>query len=243
MSANELGTGMTYQGSGTIKPYVSAGSTFQVFAYGFGTGLYGGTLASTAQTTLSSGINDSVTTIPLTSTSAFPASGTILIENELITYAAKTLTDLTGATRGANGTTAVAHTTSPIVYNATNFVGWGQASNASTVDLEPGMWSLDNFGQTLIATSIDGATYQWSPIASNAAALTTRATISINNPTASVMTMVSDQDGHLFHLGTETIIVDTGSQDKMFIRFSTQENNEVYEPTSTNSAGTFRLSD
>jgi hypothetical protein len=75
--------------------------------------------------------------------------------------------------------------------------------------LEPGMWSLDNFGQTLIATAIDGATYQWSPIASNAAALTTRATISINNPTASVMTMVSDQDGHLFHLGTETIIGDT----------------------------------
>jgi hypothetical protein len=243
MSANELGTGMTNQGSGTIKPYVSAGQTFQTFAYGFGTGLYGGTLASTAQTTLSSGINDSVTTIPLTSTSAFPASGTILIENELITYAAKTPTDLTGATRGANGTTAAAHTTSPIVYNATNFVGWGQASNASTVALEPGMWSLDNFGQTLIATAIDGATYQWSPIASNAAALTTRATISINNPTASVMTMVSDQDGHLFHLGTETIIGDTGSQDKMFIRFSTQENNEVYEPTSTNSAGTFRLSD
>jgi len=62
-------------------------------------------------------------------------------------------------------------------------------------------------------------------------------------PTASVMTIVSDRDRHLFHLGTETTIGTPTSQDKMFIRFSNQEQKDVYEPTSTNTAGTFRLDD
>jgi hypothetical protein len=43
------------------------------------------------------------------------------------------------------------------------------------------------------------------------------------------------------HFGTETIIGDPTSQDPMFIRFSDQEDYEVYQPTSTNTAGTFRL--
>jgi hypothetical protein len=43
------------------------------------------------------------------------------------------------------------------------------------------------------------------------------------------------------HFGTETIIGDTTSQDPMFIRFSDQEDYEVYQPTSINTAGTFRL--
>ena len=62
-------------------------------------------------------------------------------------------------------------------------------------------------------------------------------------PTKSVMTIVSDRDRHLFHLGTETTIGTATSQDKMFIRFSDQENKSDYDPTSTNTAGTFRLDD
>jgi len=62
-------------------------------------------------------------------------------------------------------------------------------------------------------------------------------------PTKSVMTIVSDRDRHLFHLGTETTIGTATSQDKMFIRFSDQENKSDYAPTSTNTAGTFRLDD
>jgi hypothetical protein len=54
------------------------------------------------------------------------------------------------------------------------------------------------------------------------------------------MTVVSDRDRHLIHLGTETT-VGTSSQDKMFIRFSDQENFEDYTPTSVNTAGTFRI--
>jgi hypothetical protein len=62
-----------------------------------------------------------------------------------------------------------------------------------------------------------------------------------NAPTASVMTLVSDRDRHLFAFGTETTIGDTTSQDPMFIRFSNQEDINTWNPTVTNTAGTFRL--
>ena len=42
-------------------------------------------------------------------------------------------------------------------------------------------------------------------------------------------------------LGTETTIGDQATQDKMFIRFSDQEDISDYTPTSINTAGTFRL--
>jgi hypothetical protein len=65
-----------------------------------------------AATTLSADINDSVTTIPITSSTiplTFPSTGTIIIGDEEITYSGKTETSFTGATRGANGTTATTH--------------------------------------------------------------------------------------------------------------------------------------
>jgi hypothetical protein len=55
------------------------------------------------------------------------------------------------------------------------------------------------------------------------------------------MSIVSDRDRHLIQLGTETTIGTPTTQDKMFIRFSDQENITVYEPTSVNTAGTFRI--
>ena len=104
-------------------------------------------------------------------------------------------------------------------------------------------WSLDNFGQTLIATILDGKTFTWEPINVNSNAPNTRATVATGNPTKSVMTIVSDQDRHLFHLGTETEVGNANTQDKMFIRFSDQEDKSDYAPTSTNTAGTFQLDD
>ena len=53
--------------------------------------------------------------------------------------------------------------------------------------------------------------------------------------------MVSDRDRHLFMFGTETTIGTGSTQDKLFIRFSDQENISDYAPTSVNTAGSFRL--
>jgi hypothetical protein len=38
---------------------------------------------------------------------------------------------------------------------------WGTARTVSDVVLDPGNWSLDNFGQILIATITDGRTFTW----------------------------------------------------------------------------------
>ena len=116
---------------------------------------------------------------------------------------------------------------------------WGEGSTSSQVILDPGSWSLDNFGEQLIATIKDGKTFTWNPGVSNP--LEQRAVVMANAPTASRLTITSDRDRHVFHFGTETTIGDPSTQDPMFIRFSDQENYNVYEPTSVNTAGTFRL--
>ena len=91
----------------------------------------------------------------------------------------------------------------------------------------------------LIATVKNGVTLQWDP--DNGNGINTRAVVLSGAPTKSVMTLVSDKDRHLIHLGTETTIGNTGTQDKMFIRFSDQESLSDYTPTSTNTAGSMRI--
>jgi hypothetical protein len=117
---------------------------------------------------------------------------------------------------------------------------WGTGSTSSNVILDPGNWSLDNFGQQLIATIKDSKTFVWDP-GTTSPLLTTRATVMVDAPTATRLTITSDRDRHVIHFGTETIIGDPTSQDPMFIRFSDQGNYNIYEPTSVNTAGTFRL--
>jgi hypothetical protein len=116
---------------------------------------------------------------------------------------------------------------------------WGTSRTSSNTNIDAGSWSLDNYGEKLIATIKDGSTFEWNPTAGTG--VTVRATIITGNPTKTVLTRVSDRDRHLIHFGTETLIGDTSTFDPMFIRFSDQEDIQVYEPTSTNTAGTFRL--
>jgi hypothetical protein len=153
----------------------------------------------------------------------------------------------TGVTAGGTITTTPYVTVGPILSTFGYGWGagqwgistWGTARTTSNTDIDAASWSLDNFGELLIATVKNGQTFSWDPNAG--AGVNTRATIIPGNPTASVLTRVSDRDRHLIHFGTETIIGNAATQDPMFIRFSDQEDIELYEPTSTNTAGTFRL--
>ena len=60
-------------------------------------------------TNLDGSLTDSATTITVNSTTGFDSTGTIFIGNEQITYTGTSSTTFTGATRGANDTTAAAH--------------------------------------------------------------------------------------------------------------------------------------
>ena len=124
---------------------------------------------------------------------------------------------------------------------------WGEASSATDVTLEPGLWSLSNFGQVLVATIANGKTFTWNAGATDP--LTVRASTSTsgfattNNPTATRVTLVSPTTRHLIHLGTETTIGAPSTQDDMFIRFSEQEDINDYTVTAINTAGSQRLQD
>ncbi len=240
--ASAAGTTVNGSGSATVNPYISAGALGFTYGFGWGTGLWGGgqqvfgTLNGLLQDD-TAGTGGSGTSITLVSTTGFPTSGTIKVGTEFISYTGISTNDLTGITRGVAGTRSAHASGSGVEY----YTGWGQASLASTLTIDPASWSLDNFGERLIATIKNGKTFQWNPINSNPNALTTRATVVSGAPTASVMSLVSDRDRHLLMLGTETTVGSGGTQDKMFIRFSDQENTSDYTPTSVNTAGTFRL--
>jgi hypothetical protein len=247
-------------GSVDIKPYERVGPAAQTYGYGFGISQYGGTVQGAQTTTLNgalladtAGTGGTGTAVTVVSTTGFPTAGTIAIANELITYTSKSSTQFLGITRGAKGTATTgtsngqAHSTAATVTNATEFSGWGDAVDAATVTLEPGLWSLSNFGDVLVATIANGKTFTWD--SSIAARLSTRASTTTsgfqttNNPTATRVTLISPTTRHLIHFGTETTIGTPTTQDDMFIRFSEDENINAYVPEATNTAGTQRIQD
>jgi len=244
----ETGTGATTSGGITYYQYYHVGPAEQVGAFGWGIALWGGSVLGAATTTLngaigstSGGNNGSATEITLTSVTGFPTSGTnhVTIGSEEISYTGITGNKLTGIGRAARGTTATTHSNGAAVNNTTSFTGWGSpAANTDSVT-DPGLWSLDNLGTTLIALIHNGECFEWDGDASNATA--TRATIITGAPTASRDMLVSTPDRHLVFFGTEKTIGDKTTQDDMFIRFSSQENINEYTPTAENSAGTQRL--
>lgn len=77
---------------------------------------------TTSSSELATTITNSATVLTLKNSSQFPASGTILVGTELITYTGNntTLNQLDGLSRGTNGSTAVAHSSNKKVTNYTN---------------------------------------------------------------------------------------------------------------------------
>ena len=242
MPSNETGSGATTSGGIRIQHYYPVGPAVQAKGFGYGLGSWGGEAAGAVTTTLNGAINDSTTTIVLSDASQFPDSGTnfILIGTEEISYTGISSNTLTGVTRGVRNTTAASHSDGATITNTSDYVAWGEAASGDLV-IEPGMWSLDNFGDKAICLIVNGAVFEWDSSLTNAT--TTRATIISGAPTASRHMLVSTPDRHLVFFGTETTIGDTTTQDDMFVRFSDQEDINTYTPTATNTAGTQRLAD
>jgi hypothetical protein len=242
MPSNETGSGASSSGGIRVQAYYSVGPAEQAPGFGYGLGQWGGTVSGEAVTSLSGGINAITTTVVLSDASLFPSSGTnfVQIESEEISYTGITGNTLTGVTRGVRNTTAATHSNGATVTNSSDYVAWGEAASGDLV-IDPGLWSIDNFGDKVIALIHNAQVFEWNSNAANAAA--TRATIISGAPTASRTMLVSTPDRHLVFFGTETEIGDPTTQDDMFIRFSNQEDINTYTPTAVNTAGTQRLAD
>ena len=236
-------------GSTTVKFYYVVGPVKQTYGYGWGTNTWSGQNNPVTSDTLNGPLgNDSFgtggspsTIVTLNDTTGFTASGKILVDSELITYTGITGNDLTGITRGTNGTSTASHSDGATVSDATTWIGWGSASTSSNIVIEPGQWRLINYGENLIALIHNKRMFQWVPSIPN---LTVRA-VAISGtevPTESRDLVLSTPDRHLVAVGTE-LTLQGGDQDSMFVRWSDQNSTTSWTPTKNNTAGSQKLSD
>ena len=170
---------------------------------------------------------------------------------QITAKAAATSTGASSPTRTANAAYQI--NTDPAV--STAGYGWGAGawdistwgtsraglSGVEAVQLDSGKWSLDNWGEDLLAQQLNGRLYYWDTSTGTGTAAT-YATVS-NAPTKSRFAIVSGTDRHVICFGTETTIGSTGTQDNMFIRWCDQEDVNTWTPTATNTAGSQRLTD
>ena len=115
-------------------------------------------------------------------------------------------------------------------------------TGASGVLLESAKWTIDNWGEDILAQKFDGGLYYWdtsSGLSSNVASTTNVSA----GPTKSRYMLISGDDRHVICLGTETTVGTDSTQDNMFIRWSAQETTNTWTPTATNTAGSKRLTD
>jgi len=241
-------------GSATFTYQITTGKDIYTVATGWGAGAWGGTVTGTTTNTLNGAINSSVTSIVLTSATGFISAGTIVIDGESITYSGISTNTLTGCVRGANGSTAAAHSSGAVVTQATSaFTGWGQAA-ASGVGVQLRLWSESNYGQNLIFNPRGGALYYWQVNANPniidrgvvMAAGTTVGGVALDSTTPSLANMVVVSDASRFTIAFGTNdpsgVYFPTTQDPLLIRWSNQEDFGTWIPAITNQAGDYRLS-
>ena len=122
---------------------------------------------------------------------------------------------------------------------AWNVSTWNTPRATSTLQLDATYWSLDTFGEDLLAIRNDDALYRWDL----SAGTSTRAAKIAAAPETNRFLLVSSPDRHIFLFGTETTIGTDTTQDDLFLRFSSQEDFNTWAPTAENTAGSFRIQD
>mgnify|MGYP003120161396 CR=1 FL=1 len=128
--------------------------------------------------------------------------------------------------------------------------GWGEGSFGSTTSLSSTnqlrLWTHDNFGEDLIINQRAAGIYKWVENNTTNTRAINLSTISGANqvPTVGLQVITSEKDRHLIVLGADPVSGDvrTGVIDPMLIAFSDQENSLEFEPQTTNTAGSLRLS-
>jgi hypothetical protein len=111
-------------GAAVFAFQISTGGDVFTIGLGWGAGGWGGSpgplytttlngaLTTVGNTILSADLNSTATTISVASTATLAASGSVLIDSEIISYSGVTATTLTGCTRAASGSTAASHVAS-----------------------------------------------------------------------------------------------------------------------------------
>lgn len=263
------GTGTTATIVFTAQPAAPFSVGSQIIVSGMTPSGYNGTFTVTACTTTSVSYANATTgaqtvagsitptTISVVSTSGFPASGTIVIESEIITYTGTTATSFTGCTRStvnatihSSGITVSqysAQTGSPLAF------AWNEVcTQANGIGTQLRTWSSDNFGQDLVFAPRGGAIYYWVPDTSTTPARGITLQKAAQNagytnyqyvPNTTLAVISSDVQRFVIALGANpyTPSVPSSTFDPMLVRWSDQQNAYQWVPASTNQAGEYRL--
>jgi hypothetical protein len=166
------------------------------------------------------------------------------------TYKITFPTNATGTTAAGGGSVTASYQINVGPATSTYGYGWGISTwglstwstprASSTITLQGRNWSLDNFGEDLVATVLDGGTYKWD----TSSGMSVRAvSLGATVPVASRFNLVSADTRHLFLWGTCTTVTDSATQDDLFFRFADRESLTVFAPTAENEAGSLRIAD
>ena len=121
------------------------------------------------------------------------------------------------------------------VYNAgavpiTGVRAWNEEATSSNITFQAAQWTLDTFGEDLLAQRRGGGLYV---VDIDASIVPVRA-VATSAPIGNTFT-VSPNDRHIICYGTQTSANDTISP--MYVRWSDQNNYNEWTPSSTNTAG------
>ena len=129
--------------------------------------------------------------------------------------------------------------------NAWGVGTFGEATALSNTN-QLRIWTHDNFGENLIINQRNAGIYKWVENDGTSTRAVQLSGISGANqvPTVGLQVITSEKDRHLIVLGADVVSgsTRTGTIDPMFIAFSDQENELEFEPKTTNTAGSLRLS-
>lgn len=118
---------------------------------------------------------------------------------------------------------------------------YGTARVASTFGGFARIWSLDDFGEDLLASPNGEALYWWQ----RQTGPDSRAIVRPNAPRNIEHMLVGPDDEHVLAFGTNLLSNDlttvNGQQDKMFVRWCLNSNFDSWVPTEENDAGSVRL--
>ncbi len=131
----------------------------------------------------------------------------------------------------------------------TNAWGSGPFGSSSPLNVvnQLRLWSMDSFGEDLVANVRAGGIYYYDYTTPTNPAVALEDLTGANlAPTLGLQVLISDIDRHVIVLGADPIndagTARTGQIDPLLIAFSDQENPTEWEPTSTNTAGSLRCS-
>lgn len=110
---------------------------------------------------------------------------------------------------------------------------WGTARSATNLVNLCRIWTLDNWGEDLIACPRGGKPYVWDTSTGTGS----RAAAISGAPTTALGIVVSEQDRHLIAFGAH----DGSTSDPLLIRWCDQEDYTAWTPSATNTAGRKRL--